>query len=76
MLSLLVLLTVPAPLPDLVTVKVGLADVASNWAVTVLLSSIVTVHVSPVPAQKPPVQPVKLDEEDTTAVKRTDVPGA
>jgi len=67
------LVTVPAPAPDLLTVnvKVGIANVA----VTVVPAFRVTVQV-PVPEQPPPLQPEKVEPAAGVAVKITVVPPA
>jgi hypothetical protein len=64
------LLTVPPPLPDLVTVSVRGAS--PNVAVTEVAAFIVTVQV-PVPVQ-PPLQPVNVDPAAGVAVNVTVVP--
>src|SRR5207253_2969690 len=65
------LVTVPLPVPALLTVsaKVGRAKVA----VTVVAALRVTVQV-PVPEQPPPVQPVKVEPAAGVAVSVTTVP--
>src|SRR3989442_12043643 len=65
------LVTVPLPVPALLTVSatVGRAKVA----VTVVAALRVTVHV-PVPEQPPPVQPVKVEPAAGVAVNVTAVP--
>src|SRR5512138_14037 len=65
------LVTVPLPLPALVTVRAK--DGTTKPAVTVVLSFIVTVQV-PVPEQPPPVQPVKAELVPGVAVRMTWVP--
>jgi hypothetical protein len=67
------LVTVPLPVPDLVTVSEN--DVGSNLnvAVTEVAALIVTVHV-PVPAQPPPLQPMKVEPAPGVAVSVTAVP--
>ena len=65
------LVTVPAPAPDLLNVnmKVGIANVA----VTVVPAFRVTVQV-PLPEQPPPLQPVKVEPASGVAVRVTAVP--
>ena len=53
------LVTVPVPVPDLLTVS-EYADAGSNIAVTDCALFIVTTQ-APVPLHPPPLQPVKLD---------------
>jgi hypothetical protein len=65
------LLTVPAPLPDLFTVRAK--DWTTKPAVTVVAAFMVTTHV-PVPVHPPPVQPVKVDPAAGVAVSVTGVP--
>jgi len=67
------LVTVPDPVPDFVTVK--LYAVVAKDAVTVVAAFIVTVQV-PVPEHPPPDQPVKVDPLVAKAVKVTDFPDA
>ena len=67
------LVTVPDPVPDFVTVKVY-TDMA-KVAVTDVAAFIVTVQV-PVPEHPPPDQPEKVDPLVAEAVKVTDVPDA
>jgi hypothetical protein len=64
--------TVPAPVPGFVTVK--LYAVVAKDAVTDVAAVIVTVQV-PVPEQPPPNQPVKVYPLFGEAFKVTDVPG-
>ena len=71
MIRLSLPVTVPAPVPDFVTVK--LYAVAAKDAVTVVAAFIVTVQV-PVPEHPPPDQPVKVYPLFGEAVKVTDVP--
>jgi hypothetical protein len=63
--------TVPAPVPDFVTVKLYI--VVAKDAVTDVAAFIVTVQV-PVPEHPPPDQPVKVYPLFGEAVKVTDVP--
>ena len=65
------LLTVPPPVPFLLTVRV--CCTAVNVALTDLAAFIVTVHGFPVP-ESHPVQLVKVDPALATAVKTTEVP--
>jgi hypothetical protein len=67
------LVTVPEPVPDVVTVSWtgGTVDV-SNSAVTVVLAVRVTVH-DDVPVHAP-VQPAKVDPDAAVAVRVTCVP--
>jgi len=65
------LVTVPAPPPVLVTVRVE--GTALNVAVTDLLALITTVHV-PVPLHPLPLQPPKVDPDAGAAVNVTVVP--
>jgi hypothetical protein len=65
------LLTVPLPVPDLVTLSVK--DDCTKLAVTDAAAVIVVVHV-PVPVQPPPVQPVNVEPAAGVAVKVTAVP--
>ena len=64
------LVTVPAPDPPLVTVRVG---PVLKVAVIDLSPSMLTVHV-PVPLQPPPLQPIKVDPLAALAVKVTELP--
>ena len=67
--------TVPLPVPDLLTERVYSVGVDPvNVAVIVLLPSMVTVQL-PVPEQPPPDQPVKVDPPAGLAVRDTEVPG-
>jgi hypothetical protein len=65
------LVTVPAPAPDLLTVSVK--DCSVNVAVTAVAAFSVTVQV-PVPEQPPPLQPVKVEPAAGVAVRVTAVP--
>src|SRR5438093_10969559 len=65
------LVTVPTPVPALVTVRAKLGT--SNVAVTVVAADRVTVH-EPVPVQPPPLQPLKVDPAAGVAVSVTAVP--
>src|SRR5437773_5218896 len=65
------LVTVPAPAPALVSVRVK--DCTANVAVTEVAAFIVTMQV-PVPEQPPPLQPVKVELASGVAVKVTAVP--
>ena len=67
------LVTVPAPAPDLVTVSVK--DCRANVAVTEVAAFSATVQV-PVPEQPPPVQPAKVEPAAGVAVRVTAVPPA
>jgi hypothetical protein len=67
------LVTVPPPVPDLVTVSEKDDVGAVNVAVTEVTLPIATVHV-PVPAQPPPLQPVNVDPAAGVAVSVTTVP--
>jgi hypothetical protein len=64
------LVTVPAPDPDLATVK---ARPTRKVAETVVLESSLTEH-DPVPEQPPPDQPVNADPDWACAVRVTVVP--
>jgi len=65
-----VLVTVPEPVPDVVTVSWTGGDVdVSNSAVTVVLAVRVTVH-DDVPVQAP-VQPANVDPDAAAAVRVT-----
>ena len=68
-----VLLTVPLPVPALLTVR-PTCD-ALKVAVTDALEVMVTVQV-PVPVQPPPLQPAKLEPVAAVAVRVTGVPPA
>jgi len=65
------LLTVPLPVPVLVTLRAK--DCWTNPAVTEAAALIVTVQV-PEPEQPPPLQPVKVELASGVAVKVTAVP--
>jgi hypothetical protein len=65
------LVTVPLPVPDVVTLSVK--DDCTKLAVTVWAALIVTVHV-PVPVQPPPLQPLNVEPAAGVAVKVTAVP--
>ena len=65
--------TVPAPVPDFVMVK--LYTEVAKVAVTDVAAVIGTVQV-PVPKHPPPNQPVKVYPLVAKAVKVTDVPGS
>jgi len=65
------LVTVPDPVPDLMTVKAKV--LRANIAVAVVLAVTVTLHV-PVPLQPPPVQPANVEPEAAVAVSVTMVP--
>src|SRR5438034_110679 len=65
------LVTVPAPAPALVSVRVK--DCTANVAVTEVAAFTVTMQV-PVPEQPPPLQPVKVELASGVAVKVTAVP--
>ena len=67
-----VLVTVPLPVPDFVTVNANEAG-SVNVAVTEVAAFIVTAHV-PVPAQPPPLQPENVDPPAGVAVRVTTVP--
>lgn len=69
MYGLLVLVTRPDPVPDLVIVNV-LVAVESKFAATVLTASIVTTQV-PVPEHPAPLQPVKVELAPAVAVSVT-----
>jgi len=66
------LVTVPLPVPDLVTVRVY-CGCAVNVAVTLVAAVMVTVHV-PVPEHPPPDHPVNVEPEAAVAVNMTLVP--
>ncbi len=66
-----VLLTVPLPVPALLTVR-PTCD-ALNVAVTVVVEVMVTVQV-PVPVHPPPLQPAKVEPVAGVAVRVTAVP--
>ena len=66
-----VLVTVPLPVPALVTVRANVGT--SKVAVTAVAPEIVTVQAA-VPEQPPPLQPPKVDPESGMAVNVTAVP--
>jgi len=66
-----VLVTVPTPVPALVTVRANVGR--SKVAGTVVAADIVTVQ-EPVPEQLPPLQPLKVDPVAGVAVSVTAVP--
>lgn len=66
------LVTVPLPVPALVTVSTK--DGKANVALTLWAALIVTVQVLVVPVQPPPLQPVKSEPAAGAAVKVTMVP--
>ena len=68
------LVTVPLPVPPLLTVRVT-GCCRSKVAVTVVVAVRVTVQV-PVPVQPPPLQPVKVEPAAGVAVRVTAVPPA
>ena len=68
-----VLITVPLPVPALVTLRVKDGTFSAKVAVTVLSLSIVTVQL-PVPEHSPPLQPVKSDFASGEANKVTGAP--
>src|SRR5438128_8721170 len=65
------LVTVPLPVPALLTVSV--LGCRSKLAVTVVVAVRVTVQ-EPVPEQPPPLQPVKMEPVAGAAVRVTAVP--
>src|SRR5438552_11066458 len=67
------LVTVPLPVPDLVTVRGKEDDDCTNAAVTEVAAFIVTLQV-PVPVQPPPLQPVQVAPAAGVAVRLTAVP--
>src|SRR5262249_52759637 len=67
------LVTVPVPVPDLVTVSVK-GTGASNCALTDVAAVTATTHV-PVPGQPPPLHPAKVEGAVGVAVNVTVVPG-
>ncbi len=67
------LVTVPVPVPALLTVNVLVPSGALKFAVTVWLPFIVTVQ-GPVPLQPPPLQPVKIAPPAVVAVNVTKLP--
>ena len=67
-----VLVTVPLPVPALLTMSVADDDVA-NVAVTVVAAVTVTVQ-GPEPVHPPPLQPLKVDPVAGVAVRVTTVP--
>ena len=71
------LLTVPCPPPCFATVSkrwVGVPETLVNVAVTVRAWFIVTVHVSALPEQLPPLHPLKVEPESALAVSVTLAP--
>ena len=66
-----VLVTVPLPVPALLTVRAKVGT--SNVAVTVVAADIVTVQ-ELAPEQPPPLQPVKIEPDAGVAVSVTAVP--
>ena len=66
-----VLVTVPLPVPALLTVRANVGT--SNVAMTVVVAFKVTVQ-GPVPVQPPPLQPVKVEPAAGVAVSVTVVP--
>src|SRR5215831_3319694 len=66
------LVTVPDPVPALLTVSVNVCS--AKVAVTVCAALIVTVQVLPVPVQTPPLQPVNVEPAAGVAVRVTAVP--
>jgi hypothetical protein len=68
-----VLLTVPAPVPALVTVRVKLLVVVLKVAVTPSAALMVTEHV-PVPVQPAPLHPANVDPLAAAAVSTTTCP--
>jgi len=66
------LVTVPLPVPALVTVSAK--DGRANVAVTLCAALIVTVQVAVVPVQPPPLQPVNREPAAGAAVRVTAVP--
>jgi len=64
------LVTAPLPVPALLTVSV---KVGVKVAVTVVAAETVTTH-DPVPAQPPPLQPLKVEPAAGAAVSVTAVP--
>jgi hypothetical protein len=67
------LVTVPVPVPALVTASVKLVTVALNVAVTVSAALIVTEHV-PVPVHPAPLHPANVDPVVAAAVSTTTCP--
>ena len=65
------LVTVPLPVPFLLTVRANVT--ALKVAVTVVTALIVTAHV-PVPVHPPPLHPANVDPAAAVAVNVTDVP--
>src|SRR5205814_8668488 len=65
------LVTVPLPVPDLVTVSAK--ELCIKVAVTASAAFIVTMQ-GPVPVQPPPLQPVNVDPAAGVAVRVTAVP--
>ena len=67
--------TVPAPVPDLVTDSWAVAGMALNVAMSVVLDHMGTVQ-DPLPLQSPPDQPANVDPDWAVAVKVMAVPQA
>src|SRR5260221_11528411 len=65
--------TVPLPVPGLLTVRLNCSGGALKVAVTVVAAFIVTLHV-PVPEHPPPLQPLNVDPPAAPAVSVTTVP--
>ncbi len=65
--------TVPLPVPDLLTESVKVWACWVNVAVTAVAAFMVTTH-EPVPEQPPPLQPVNVDPPAGLAVSVTTVP--
>src|SRR5260221_4133559 len=63
--------TVPLPVPDLLTVRFNCWTL--KFAVTVVAALMVTLH-DPVPEQPPPLQPLNVDPPAAAAVRVTTVP--
>ena len=67
--------TVPVPLPDVVSENVTVGGTVLKVAVTVVFALRVTTQV-PMPVQPPPVHPAKVDPPEGVAVRVTTVPPA
>jgi hypothetical protein len=65
--------TVPLPVPVLLTVRLNCCGEAVKLAVTVVAAFMVTLHV-PVPEHPAPLQPLKVDPPVAAAVRVTTVP--